>query len=861
MRILRYVLIGLGAVLLLAVAAVAVFLATFDAEDYKPRIEAAARDATGRELTLAGPIRLKPSLRPTLEVKDVTFANAEWGSRPAMARLAAMEVALAVLPLLRGEIAIERLVLVEPDILLETDAEGRGNWEVAPRAAEPAAPRPGAPPGERRAPPQVAVDLLRIERGTVAFRDGRSGGTTTLSIPRLEAAIPAGQPMRLDLDAALDGTAVAVAGTAGPLARLLDPAARTPYPIDLTLRLADARVALKGTIAEPMTGKGYDLAVEARVPDLARLAAAMPGAPSVPALRGLELAVSARDTGAPVPELRAIALRLGESDLSAIAPGVAVRRIEVAAPDTASPIRVAGEVVVNETPTRLDGTLGPLAALIPGGGADRPWPVDVTLTASGAQAAVKGQVLNLASSSPAADVTLDLRVPDLAALSRLAGTALPPLKDLAAAGRVRGPGNRGQVIVSDLALKAAGSDLGGTLTVTPAPRLRVEAALQGRLIDADALMAALGAEGPAGGAPPPAAPAPRQAPPRQRLIPDEPLPLEALRGADATLRLALAELRLGGAQYREVAGRLSLDRGALRLDPLNARVPGGAVTLRLTMDASKPEPPVRIALSAPSMELRQLLAAYGGGYRVGGQIELDIDLRGTGTTPHRIASTLDGHLGLAGANLDIDNRLIDLVAGELWRALVPGAPREGVSNVRCVALRFDAAGGVATAKALLFDSNLAKVGGSGSVNLGPETLALRLMPTLKIAGGGIGIPVNVGGTFLDPSIRPDPAGAVGALGQLGAGAAAGAQAGAVAGPLGAIVGGVVGAARGGAAAAGDECAAQLAIARGGRAGATPAPETAPSEQRTPIEQQPPQQQQQQQRPASPLQQLLPRLGR
>lgn len=147
MRILRYVLIGLGAVLLLAVAAVAVFLATFDAEDYKPRIEAAARDATGRELTLAGPIRLKPSLRPTLEVKDATFANAEWGSRPAMARLAAMEVALAVLPLLRGEIAIERLVLVEPDILLETDAEGRGNWEVAPRAAEPAAPRPGAPPG------------------------------------------------------------------------------------------------------------------------------------------------------------------------------------------------------------------------------------------------------------------------------------------------------------------------------------------------------------------------------------------------------------------------------------------------------------------------------------------------------------------------------------------------------------------------------------------------------------------------------------------------------------------------------------------------------------------------------------------
>lgn len=866
MRILRYVLIGLGVLLVVAVAAIGIFLATFDANAYKPRIQQAVQDATGRALTLAGPISLRPSLRPTLEVEDVTFANAEWGSRPAMARLGAMEVTLAVLPLIRGEVAIERIVLVEPDILLETDAEGRGNWAFAPRAAEPAAPAPGAPPAARRAPPQVAVDLLRLERGTVTFRDGQSGETLTLAIPRLEAAVPVGAPMRLELEVRLDDTAFTVAGTAGPLARLLDPAARTPYPVDLTVQVADARIALKGTIAEPMTGKGYDLAVEANVPDLARLATAVPGAPPVPALRGLELAVSARDIGAPVPELRAITLKLGESDLAAIAPGVAVRRIEVSAPDAASPIRVAGEVVVNETPTRLGGTLGPLAALMPGAGADRPWPVDVTLAAAGAQAAVKGQVLNLASPAPALDVALDIRVPDLAALSRLAGTALPPLKEVAASGRVRGPGNRGQVMVTGLALKAAGSDLGGTLTVTPAPRMRVEAALRGELVDADALMAALGSsEAPARATAPPPAPSAQPAPQaaRQRLIPDDPLPLDALREADASVRLALAEFRFGGAAYHDVAGTLALDRGNLRLDPLNATVPGGAVTLRLTMDASKPEPPVRMALSAPSMELRHLLAAYGGSYRIGGQVQLDVDVRGTGATPHRIASTLDGHLGLAGANLDIDNRLIDLVAGEVWRAMVPGAPRDGVSNVRCLALRLDATDGVAAAKALLFDSNLARVAGTGSVNLGPETLALRLMPTLKIAGGGIGIPVNVGGTFLRPAIRPDPAGAVGALGQLGAGAAAGAQTGAVAGPLGAIVGGVVGAARGGA--TGDDCAAQLAIARGGQQGPVPAAETAPAQQPAQQQQQPqpaqPQAPTQQQRPANPLQQILPRLGR
>lgn len=858
MRILRYTLIGLGVLLLLAVAAAGIFLATFDPEAYKPRIQQAAKQATGRDLVLEGPIRLRPSLRPTLEVERVALANAAWGSRPEMAKLASLEVALAVLPLIRGEIAVERIVLVEPDILLETDAQGRGNWELLPAPGAPLEPppAPGQPPAERGAPPEIAIGALRIERGTVAFRDGRTGKTTTLAIPRLEAAIPAGQPMRLDLDAALDGTGFTLAGTAGPLARLLDPAARTPFPLDLTVALAGARLGLKGTITEPMAGKGYDMTVEASVPELARLAALVPGAPPVPPLRGIEVSLAARDAGAPIPELRALRVALAESDLSALVPGVTVRRIEIAAPDTNAPIRLAGEAVVNETPARLEGTLGPLSALMPGAAERASWPVEVTLAAAGAQAAIKGSVMNPASPAPTADMAVDLRVPDLAALSRLAGTALPPLKEIAASGRVRGPGERGQVTLADLTLKAGGSDLGGTVTVTPAPRLRVEARLRGDLVDVDALMAALGTGQPAA-ATAPAAPAARPAA-RTRLIPDEPLPLDALRGTDASVRLQLAMLRLGGAEYKEIAGTLALDRGNLRLDPLNATVPGGAVTLRLTIDASRPEPPVRIQLSAPAMELRQLLAAYGGGYRVGGRVELDADLRGTGSTPHRIAATLDGHLGLAGANLDIDNRLIDLIAGELWRALVPGAPREGVSNVRCLALRFDAAAGVATARAFLFDSNLAKVAGSGSMNLGPETLALRMLPTLKIAGGGIAVPVNVRGTFLNPSIRPDPAGAIGALGQMGAGAAAGAQAGAVAGPLGAIVGGVVGAARGGATA--DDCPAQLAIARGGRPGATPAAETAPARQEQP--QTPAQQPQpQQQRPASPLQQILPRLGR
>ena len=65
-------------VVLLPLAALGVFLATFDPNAYKPQIIAAARNATGRELRLSGPIQVKPSLVPTITVEDAGFANAPW---------------------------------------------------------------------------------------------------------------------------------------------------------------------------------------------------------------------------------------------------------------------------------------------------------------------------------------------------------------------------------------------------------------------------------------------------------------------------------------------------------------------------------------------------------------------------------------------------------------------------------------------------------------------------------------------------------------------------------------------------------------------------------------------------------------
>src|ERR1700742_4633106 len=117
-----------GVVLLIAVALIAVWLLV-NPNNYKGRIEAAVKNATGRDLVLTGDMKLSVFPWVALELGPASLSNLPgFGSEPFLAfNRAAVRVKL--LPLLHQELQVAKVELDGLDLRLKKNPDGKGNWE------------------------------------------------------------------------------------------------------------------------------------------------------------------------------------------------------------------------------------------------------------------------------------------------------------------------------------------------------------------------------------------------------------------------------------------------------------------------------------------------------------------------------------------------------------------------------------------------------------------------------------------------------------------------------------------------------------------------------------------------------------
>ena len=231
MRRTAFIILGAtAAVVALLLVGAAIAIKTLDPNRFVAPLAARVKAATGRELSVHGPIEYKLSLTPKVVLPDVAFENAPWSKTRQMLTAKRVEAQVALLPLLSRRFDVIEFILVEPVITLETDASGRGNWEFGPPATNTGASSSTASTSAN--PTAFGIGNFEIRQGTLTYRDGGSGKLTSASIERMSMrARDMSAPIAVDFRGTIDDVPVAVAGDLGPPSQWL--AQQWPYSLAL----------------------------------------------------------------------------------------------------------------------------------------------------------------------------------------------------------------------------------------------------------------------------------------------------------------------------------------------------------------------------------------------------------------------------------------------------------------------------------------------------------------------------------------------------------------------------------------------------------------------------------------------------
>lgn len=242
--------------------------------------------------------------------------------------------------------------------------------------------------------------------------------------------------------------------------------------------------------------------------------------------------------------------------------------------------------------------------------------------------------------------------------------------------------------------------------------------------------------------------------PGQLVLPARPFRLTGVRGADAVIRFRATRLEAGHATFREAHGIVRIEHGLIDASPLKATLDRGELTGRVRIDATPRVPVVSADVRVSHLSLDQL-HAEGRPQVLDGAIDARITLEGSGDSVHQIAAGANGKLTAVLPEGAVRSSLAESAGLDLNSLGLLATRSQRETAIRCGVADFDLRNGTLSARTLIVDSEPVVISGEGTIDLGSETLDLRLTGRPKHPRLRVRSPVLVRGTIRQPdfSIR------------------------------------------------------------------------------------------------------------
>ena len=725
--------IGIAALLMVILAMTTyLILASYDYNLLKPRIAQAVREATGRELTLGGTIELAIGLSPSLVVRNVMLANAPWTSQAQMLRAKKLQAQVRLLPLLFGDVELERIVLVDVGVLLETDGGGRRNWKFL-----------AGNKSARSIWPVRALEIknVKIVRLKLTFHDGERGSTSRFSLDRLDVSRkPSSDELTINLKGAANGQNLALAGRTGSILNLL---AHKPLEVDLLGQVSGAKITVAGVIGDVPKLDRLDLRVQASGTNLADLGVV--AGINMPGTDAFQVGAHLRGS-ADLLTLEEVEGNVSRGGVKVTGNGKVSNLISLTGIDLQ--VEASGRDLVEVSPivdTRLPET-GPFTVQGRLTGSSK------HLSLQDAQGSVSRDSLRLAVNGKIGDL-LALRGiafevkgsgKELAEIGPLIEKKLPSLGDFQVTGKLSGSSE--VLAFEGLSLIVGKSDFNGSAKIEFRRRPKINLVLESGLVDFTPLVGEAKKDekeiSEKGGY-------------DKRLFPDDPLPLEILKKVDADIVLKAKRVKAREAQFDLGRLTLKLKDNGLSIDRLQAVYKGTKVSGNVHMYFASP-PHIAAKFLVQGFDLGNYLREVGASDNAKGHVDIAADLKSEGDSVHTLMANLDGTISFVMGRSHL-TKWLNLLAIDLSKEVIHfWGQHQKADNIICAAADFDIKNGIATSQAFVFDTKAGVLTAEGDINLGTEQINFLLVPKPKgVSLTSLYTNLRVTGSIQDPKVRPD----------------------------------------------------------------------------------------------------------
>ena len=201
-KILKYGLLGLVIALVLIVGTISYFMATFNPNDYKPKIIQAVKDKQQRTLKLDGDIKL--TFFPSIGAKLENISLSEFNSDKEFAAVESARVSLALLPLLSRQVVVSEVGLSGVKVSIVKFKDGTSNMDDLMGKQEVKEETSAQIEDKPEAAVKFDIASVKIEKTEFSYRDESTGAQYALKDLNLKTGrIANGVPGKIAFDAVI----------------------------------------------------------------------------------------------------------------------------------------------------------------------------------------------------------------------------------------------------------------------------------------------------------------------------------------------------------------------------------------------------------------------------------------------------------------------------------------------------------------------------------------------------------------------------------------------------------------------------------------------------------------------------------